>query len=40
MKARYTRSVEEAKRQYSLSGMRRDKELLDYLETRLKRYTL
>lgn len=40
MKARYSRLVEEAKRSYILSGMKRDKEHLEYLEKRLERYTL
>lgn len=40
MKARYSRLVEKAKRSYSLSGMKRDKEHLEYLGKRLERYTL
>lgn len=40
MKARYSRLVEEAKRSYRMSGMKRDKEHLDYSKERLKRYTI
>ena len=40
MRARYTRLVEEARRAHAISGTKRDKEHLEYLENRLKRYTI
>ena len=40
MRAKYERMVEEAKREYMLSGTKRDLERLEYLKLRLKRYMI
>jgi len=40
MKARYSRLEKEAERAYKVSGMKRDKEYLEYVRLRLKGYTI
>ena len=40
LRGRYQRLVNEAKQKYMRSGSTRDKEYLEYLQGRLKRYTL
>lgn len=40
MKERYERMVQEAESQYLISGLKRDRERLDYLRGRLKRFTI